>query len=169
MTARSVLTARSRARFSAERLRSGGHVGKLGPGIARAGPVQGVRVHGLAGFLGVALLLIVLWDAFETVVLPRHVTRSLRLARLFFRFLWRLWTTFARGIRSVNLRETYLSFFGPLSMLVAPGVLGRHAGLALRCCFGRVALRPTGREGRLLFGPTSTSAERHSPRSGWAT
>jgi len=75
-------------------------------------------VRGLAGFLGVALLLIVLWDAFETVVLPRHVTRSFRLARFFFRFMWRLWTAFARGIRSIKRRETYLSFFGPLSMLL---------------------------------------------------
>jgi hypothetical protein len=75
-------------------------------------------VRGLVGFLGVALLLIVLWDAFETVVLPRHVTRSFRLARFFFRSTWRLWTTVARGIRSSKRRETYLSFFGPLSMLL---------------------------------------------------
>jgi ion channel len=72
----------------------------------------------LAGILGAALLLTVLWDAFETIVLPRHVTRSFRLARFFFRSLWRLWTAFARGIHSIKRRETYLSFFGPLSMLV---------------------------------------------------
>ncbi len=75
-------------------------------------------MHWLVGFLGVALLLIVLWDAFETVVLPRHVTRSFRLARFFFRTSWRLWTAIARGIRSISVRETYLSFFGPLSMLL---------------------------------------------------
>jgi Ion channel len=75
-------------------------------------------VHWLVGLLGAALWLIVLWDAFETVVLPRHVTRSFRLARFFFRSMWRLWTTCARGIRSVSVRETYLSFFGPLSMLL---------------------------------------------------
>jgi hypothetical protein len=75
-------------------------------------------VRWLAGFLGVALLLIVLWDAFETVVLPRHVTRSFRLARFFFRYSWRLWTVFARGIHSLKRRETYLSFFGPMTMLL---------------------------------------------------
>lgn len=72
----------------------------------------------LVGFLGAALLLTVLWDAFETVVLPRHVSRSYRLARLFFRFMWRLWTTFAVAIHSTKRRETYLSYFGPLSMLM---------------------------------------------------
>ena len=69
-------------------------------------------------FSASALLLIVLWDAFETVVLPRHVTRSFRLARFFFRSTWRLWTVFALGIQSIKRRETYLSFFGPLSMLL---------------------------------------------------
>ena len=72
----------------------------------------------LIGVLGLALLLTVLWDAFETVVLPRHVTRSHRLARLFFRVIWRVWTVLAGLIRSVKTRETYLSFFGPLSMLL---------------------------------------------------
>ena len=84
----------------------------------------------LVGFLGVALLLTVLWDAFETVVLPRHVTRSFRLARFFFRFTWRLWTAFARGIRSVKHRETYLSFFGPLSMLLLLAFWAAMLGLA---------------------------------------
>ena len=72
----------------------------------------------LVGVLGIALLLTVLWDAFETVVLPRHVTRAHRLARAFFRVIWRAWTLLAGGIRSVKTRETYLSFFGPLSMLL---------------------------------------------------
>ena len=72
----------------------------------------------LVGLLGAALLLIVLWDAFETIVLPRHVTRSFRLSRFFFRSTWRLWKVFARGIHSLKRRETYLSFFGPLSMLM---------------------------------------------------
>jgi hypothetical protein len=87
-------------------------------------------VHWLVGFLGVALLLTVLWDAFETVVLPRHVTRSFRLARFFFRSMWRLWTAFARGIRSVKYRETYLSCFGPLSMLLLLAFWAAMLGLA---------------------------------------
>lgn len=75
-------------------------------------------MRALVGLLSLALLLIVLWDAFETVILPRHVTRSFRLARLFFRFLWTVWTAFARATRSPRRRELYLSYFGPLSMLL---------------------------------------------------
>lgn len=75
-------------------------------------------MRGLVGILGLILLLTVLWDAFETVILPRHVTRSFRLARLFFRVAWRLWTAFARRAHSPKRREGYLSYFGPLSVLL---------------------------------------------------
>ncbi len=44
---------------------------------------RGVNVELLVGLLGAALMLLVLWDAFETIILPRRVTRRLRLARLF--------------------------------------------------------------------------------------
>jgi hypothetical protein len=75
-------------------------------------------VRGLVGILGLLLLLTVLWDGFETVILPRHVTRSFRLARLFFRTTWGLWTGFARRAHSSKRRESYLSYFGPLSVLL---------------------------------------------------
>lgn len=91
-------------------------------------------MHGLAGVLGVALLLTVLWDAFETVVLPRHVTRSFRLARLFFRIGWRFWTALARAFRRAKTRESYLSIFGPLSMLL----LLAFWGLMLMLAFATV-------------------------------
>jgi len=34
---------------------------------------------------GVAIFLIVIWEAFEAVILPRRVTRKFRLTRVFFR------------------------------------------------------------------------------------
>ncbi|OLC70619.1 MAG: metal transporter [Gemmatimonadetes bacterium 13_1_40CM_4_69_8] len=66
---------------------------------------------------GIALLLVVLWDAFETVVLPRRVNRRVRLTRLFYRATWRPFATSARLVRRGNRREAYLSFYGPLSLL----------------------------------------------------
>ncbi len=103
-------------------------------------------MRGVAGFLGVALLFIVLWDAFETVVLPRHVTRSFRLARFFFRSTWRVWTTFARGMHSLKRRETYLSFFGPLSMLMLLAFWAAMLVLAFAKLFwaGRFAVNGAG-------------------------
>jgi len=66
---------------------------------------------------GVGAIAIVLWDAFETIVLPRTVTRSLRLARLYFRETWRGWTRLARVVRSEARRERMLSVYGPLSLV----------------------------------------------------
>src|SRR5512136_147068 len=68
--------------------------------------------------VGIVLILVVLGDAFETIVLPRRVTRRVRLARLFFRYTWLSWSALLRWISSGKRRETYLSFYGPLSLLL---------------------------------------------------
>ena len=71
----------------------------------------------LAAAAGIALILLVLWDGFETIVLPRLVTRRLRLARLFYRSTWRPWVAILTLLPSPKRRETYLGFYGPLSLL----------------------------------------------------
>ena len=63
-----------------------------------------VRV--LTGIVGVLLTATVLWDAFETVVLPRTVPRRFRLARLYFRTTWKPWTRLAKLIESDGVRES---------------------------------------------------------------
>ncbi len=70
----------------------------------------------LALIMGVALILIVLWDAFETVVFPRRVTRRFRLVRLFYRTSWRLWSAASRVASKGKQQENLLSYFGPLSL-----------------------------------------------------
>lgn len=72
----------------------------------------------LIGFFGVLLITGVLWDVFETIVLPRRVTRRVRLTRLFYRFTWSPWWAVARAIRKNKRRETFLGIYGPLSLLV---------------------------------------------------
>lgn len=67
---------------------------------------------------GAVLILIVLWEAFETIVLPRRVTRRIRLTRLFYRNAWRLWLSADRAIVPARRKETWLSFFGPISLLL---------------------------------------------------
>lgn len=79
---------------------------------------MGGRVVILSAILGMVLILVILWDAFETVVLPRRVTRRIRLARLFFRGTWRPWKALVRRISSGKRQETYLSFYAPLSLLL---------------------------------------------------
>jgi hypothetical protein len=82
---------------------------------------------------GLLLLSAILWDAFETIILPRRVTRPYRLARLFYRSIWGPWRAIALRIRSPKLRDSYLSFFGPLSILMLFGLwaLGLVLGFAL--------------------------------------
>jgi hypothetical protein len=79
-------------------------------------------MHIFIAILSFALLLIVLWDAFETVILPRRVTRSYRLARLYYRNAWRISSALARAIPSAKLRDAYLGYYGPLSLLVLFGL-----------------------------------------------
>ena len=70
----------------------------------------------LAFIAGVVLIILVLVDGFESVVLPRRVIRPYRLARLFIRSGWWLWTGMVRVLPGEKRRENYLSFFGPLSL-----------------------------------------------------
>ncbi|HVP42206.1 MAG TPA: potassium channel family protein [Terriglobales bacterium] len=71
----------------------------------------------LAGISGVVIVLLVLWEAFETIVLPRRVTRQFRFTRLYYRRTWSVWRTLVAGVRERRLRETLLSYFGPASLL----------------------------------------------------
>src|SRR2546425_2045382 len=72
----------------------------------------------LTGALGVLLIAVLMWDVFEALVLPRRVTRRLRPTRFFYRTTWRLWSAAAGRMSSSSRRETYLSFYGPLSLLL---------------------------------------------------
>ncbi|HSP62041.1 MAG TPA: potassium channel family protein [Pyrinomonadaceae bacterium] len=75
-------------------------------------------MHLLIGIAGTVLIVVVLWDVFETIVLPRRVTRRVRLTRLFYRAMWSPWSAICRIVSNRKRRETLLSFFGPLSILV---------------------------------------------------
>jgi hypothetical protein len=65
-------------------------------------------------FVELLLIAVVLWDAFETVILPRTVTRRWRLARLYFRATWNPWARLARMFESDSRRERFLAIYGPL-------------------------------------------------------
>jgi hypothetical protein len=94
---------------------------------------EGVDMAILTAILGVVLICIILWDAFETIVLPRRVTRKIRLTRLFYRNTWLAWSAVARLMPAGKGREAYRSIFGPLSLLLlmvwAAGLVGGFACL----------------------------------------
>jgi voltage-gated potassium channel Kch len=101
-------------------------------GTTKEGEMFGMRYTiAILGFLMVTMML---WDAFEAFILPRRVTRRLRFARIFYRITWRLRALVAQCIYSDKRRETYLSIFGPLSLLLllgawATGLVGGFAML----------------------------------------
>jgi hypothetical protein len=71
----------------------------------------------LAATALIVISLIVL-DAFEAMVLPRRVTHPYRFARLYYQTSWRLWVTAACLFRTNRTRQSFLSVFGPLSLLL---------------------------------------------------
>jgi hypothetical protein len=83
--------------------------------------------------LGFMLLSLALWDAFEVIILPRRVTHRFRFARFFYRSTWRVWSAIPQWVCPDKRRETYLSIFGPLSLLMLLGVwaAGMIAGFAM--------------------------------------
>jgi hypothetical protein len=67
---------------------------------------------------GIACLVAVLLDAFQTIILPRRATGRFRLTRIFYSLTWRPWAFVARLMPNPRKRETLFSFYGPLSLIV---------------------------------------------------
>ncbi|HLW86487.1 MAG TPA: ion channel [Candidatus Sulfotelmatobacter sp.] len=76
--------------------------------------------HGsiVAAIFGVVIIFVVLLDAFETVVLPRRVTRHFRLTAWFYRRTWLPWKAVAKRISRAALQQSFLGYFGPLSLIM---------------------------------------------------
>jgi hypothetical protein len=82
---------------------------------------------------GLVIIGVVLLDAFETVVLPRRVTRKFRLTAWFYRRTWVPWRKIAGHIRTPARQQSFLGYFGPLSLifLMAFWATGLIAGFGL--------------------------------------
>src|SRR5271166_2635943 len=79
-----------------------------------------ISFHGSipAIIFGIVIICVVLQDAFETVVLPRRVTRQFKLTALFLRRTWIPWKKVAGWIRTPSLQQSFLGYFGPLSLIM---------------------------------------------------
>lgn len=67
---------------------------------------------------GLALVFVSLWEAFETMILPRAIMRPGRVTHVFYRSTHWLRRAIVLQIPSRTLRETLLAAYGPLSLLV---------------------------------------------------
>ncbi|HKC62369.1 MAG TPA: potassium channel family protein [Pyrinomonadaceae bacterium] len=86
-------------------------------------------MHTFVGILGCIVILIILWDVFETIILPRRISRKVRLTRFYYKHTWLLVTGVAKRLRPGKWRERFLGFFGPISLLMLFVVWG--SGLIL--------------------------------------
>lgn len=118
-------------------------------------------MHVLACAAGILCLWIVLIDAFQTIILPRRATGRFRLTRLFYIATWRPWAFFGRRIRHERKRETVISYYGPLSLIlllvVWAGVMVIGFGLiyfAIGSPFKDVAQHPSFRSDLYVSGTT---------------
>ena len=68
-----------------------------------------------AALLGLFLIGLIVWEGFETIILPRSVTRALRVTRGFYRLLWPASAKIAKRMPK-GTRSLFLSYFGPLSL-----------------------------------------------------
>jgi Ion channel len=95
-------------------------------------PVQ-MLVQIVAALAGLTLVLLLLVDAFESILQPRRVMHRYRFARLFYRATWRVWQFIAVRVPAGKRRESLLGVFGPLSLLClfVTWVLGLIFGFAL--------------------------------------
>ncbi len=82
---------------------------------------------------GLVIIGVVLLDAFETVVLPRRVTRQFKLTAWFYRRTWIPWKKIAGRISTPSRQQSFLGYFGPLLliMLLAFWAVGLIFGFAL--------------------------------------
>jgi len=72
----------------------------------------------LAFAAGILCLLTILFDAFQTIILPRRATGRFRITRIFYILTWKPWAFLARRIRHPRKRETAFSYYGPLSLIL---------------------------------------------------
>ncbi|HEX8981468.1 MAG TPA: potassium channel family protein [Ktedonobacterales bacterium] len=90
-------------------------------------------MHTFAMIGAIAVIMTVLWDIFETIVLPRRVTRHVRLTGLVYQLTWVPWSAIGRKIKRSGSRETFLSYYGPLALifLLIVWAVGMIIGFAL--------------------------------------
>jgi hypothetical protein len=75
-------------------------------------------VRFIVGLGSLFLIAAILLDAFEAVLLPRRVAHGYRFLRFFYQYSWRGWRRVVNLIPSPRRRETLLSVFGPLALLL---------------------------------------------------
>jgi hypothetical protein len=83
--------------------------------------------------VGLALILIIFYDLFQSVVLPRPAINQLATVKYLLRGMWVFWRWVGNRYSSIPRRERWLAMFGPIGVLTMFGVwaLGLILGYGL--------------------------------------
>lgn len=87
-------------------------------------------MHALAIVIGILIVIIVLFDLFASVIVPRPVPSRLLLSAYVRRYTWRTWSKLFSGLEPPRRQEIVLGFFAPASvvMLLATWLFGLIIG-----------------------------------------
>ncbi len=72
----------------------------------------------LALIAGILCMITALFDAFQTIILPRRAIGHFRITRIFYALTWQPWAFVAQRLPDPRKRETVYSFYGPLSLIL---------------------------------------------------
>jgi Ion channel len=86
--------------------------------LARADSESDSMNKSLSLALGLLLWIVVMWDGFSTIVLPRTVAPMKRISGRFYKRSWQFWSLIGRGIRTNERRLSFLAVYGPLSVML---------------------------------------------------
>jgi hypothetical protein len=105
-----------------------------------------------AAGVAAVLILVILWDAFQTIILSRRVSRKFRPTRAFYRLLWTPWRAAAKRIPQGNRKENALMVFGPLSLILLIGLWALGLIVSFALLQWGLGSQVTGPDGRSGFG-----------------
>ncbi|HEX7729397.1 MAG TPA: two pore domain potassium channel family protein, partial [Terracidiphilus sp.] len=75
-------------------------------------------MHTLSMLAGILCIFAVLFDAFQTIILPRRAMGRFLITDLFYKLTWRPWGILVDLVRTPRKRETLFSYYGPLSLIL---------------------------------------------------
>jgi hypothetical protein len=76
-----------------------------------------VTVAQIGAVVGLVLILIVFYDLFQTVVLPRPAVNKVQLARRLVRPMWRIWRWVSQRSSRIDRSESRLAAFAPIALI----------------------------------------------------
>ena len=75
----------------------------------------------VVGITSVVLIVLVLWDGFTNVVLPRTLNQRFSISGSLIRYTWQPWGWFSARLRNTERRDVLLSIYGPFFSILQVG------------------------------------------------